>query len=381
MDTGEAVSAWSNPHQMNVAYSWKKTFGGANVDRGSSVQPTSDGGYIFTGSTLSFGASESDVWLVKTDAAGNKVWDRTFGGTRSDDGHTVRQTADGGYIIAATTESFGAGLSDAWLIKTDAAGNRVWDETFGGAAWDAAASVIETADGYVFAGYTTSYGAGSADVWLVKVDAAGSRVWDRTIGGTGADEAKAVRQTSDGGYIIAGITYSYGAGFYDIYLVKTDASGNKVWDRAFGGADADDGRSVEQTSDRGYTLTGYTRHADTDDAWLIKTDADGNRIWDKIFGGEFGDYGSTVQQTTDGGYIVTGWTSTTYGTGLSDVWLIKTDSSGIKTWDRTFGGEWSDEGFSGRPTADGGYIIVGATESYGAGAQDVWLIKTGANGR
>jgi len=361
---------------------FRVTLGGTGRDAGESVQQTSDGGYIITGFTESYGAGGSDVWLVKTDSLGSKVWDKTFGGAYTDEGSSVQQTSDGGYIITGSTGSYGDGQGDLWLIKTDAGGDKVWDTTFGGPGGDGGYSVEQTSDvGYIVVGTTHSRGAGGFDAWLIKTDDHGNEVWDTTFGGTGDDEGYSVQQTSDGGYVIAGYTASYGAGSADVWLSKTDSSGNQVWDKTFGGAGHDYGNSVQQTSDGGYVIVGLTDSygAGDDDVWLIKTDASGNKTWDRTFGGAGRDAGYSVQQTTDGGYIITGST-TSYGAGGDDVWLIKADSTGNKVWDKTFGGTDDDAGSSVQQTIDGGYIIAGSTNSYGADGYDVWLIKTDADG-
>jgi len=253
-----------------------------------------------------------------------------------------------------------------------------WEKTFGGAGDDRGFSVQQTSDGgYIIVGWTTSYGAGGADVYLIKVDANGNMQWSRTFGGRDADWGYSVQQTSDGGYIIVGETTSYGAGLVDVYLIKVDAKGNMQWNKTFGGAGYDWGYSVQQTSDGGYIIVGATSYgAGGDDVYLIKVDANGNMQWSKTFGGAIDDWGYSVQQTSDGGYIIVG-TTTSYGAGGGDVYLIKVDANGNMQWSKTFGGAGDDRGFSVQQTSDGGYIIVGTTTSYGAGWWDVYLIKLG----
>jgi hypothetical protein len=213
--------------QSAYAVTFAKTYGGTNNDEASSVQQTSDGGYIVAGYTQSFGAGSWDIFLIKTDANGDVQWAKTYGGTSSDFASSVQQTSDGGYIVAGTTWSFGVGDYDIFLIKTDANGNVQWAKAYGGTNEDRAFSVQQTSDGgYIVAGYTNSFGAGSHDIFLIKTDAYGNVEWAKTYGGTDGDYASSVQQTSDGGYIVAGGTYSFGAGWVDIFLIKTDANGD-----------------------------------------------------------------------------------------------------------------------------------------------------------
>ncbi len=358
---------------------WNKTFGGDSTERGWSVQQTSDGGYILVGDTRSYGAGGSDFWLVKTDSNGNKEWDKTFGGTGLEWACSVQQTSDGGYVLAGRTDSYGAGGGDFWLVKTDSNGNKVWDKTFGGTNSDSAHSVQQTSDGgYILAGDTGSYGAGNGDFWLVKTDSNGNKEWDKTFGGNSIDWAYSVQQTSDCGYILAGHTYSYGAGDEDFWLIKTDSEGNKEWDKTFGGTNGDRARSVQQTSDDGYILAGDTESYGVGswDFWLVKTDSEGNKVWDKTFGGTATDWAYSVQQTSDSGYILAGATMS-YGAGNFDFWLVKTDSNGNKEWDKTFGGTNDDRAESVRQTSDGGYILAGSMALFSAGPGYAWLIKVG----
>jgi len=247
---------------------------------GYSVQQTQDGGYIVTGTTNS--AGNGDIWLIKTDASGAPLWIRTFGGTGSEEGNAVQQTSDGGYVIAGYTFSFGHGGSDLWLVKTDASGDTLWTRAFGGTRNDFGYSVQETRDsGYIVAGNVGYYGPGGGDLWLVKTDASGDTLWTRTVGGTNDDAGYSVWQTLDNGYIVAGRTYSFGPGsptYPNVWLLRTDASGDTLWTRVYGGDSGDWARSVQQTQDGGYIVGGVTASfgAGNYDVYLIKTDGDGN---------------------------------------------------------------------------------------------------------
>jgi hypothetical protein len=359
---------------------WEKTFGGTGSDEGISVQQTTDGGYIITGHIRSFG--NTDVYLIKTDGNGDSLWTKTFGGTGSDEGFSIQQTTNGGYIITGYTESFGNGYRDVYLIKTDGSGNEQWNKTFGGTNLDKSHSVQQTTGGgYIITGFTESFGNGNKDVYLIKTDGNGDSLWTKTFGGTGDDWSFSVQQTIDGGYIITGYTYPFGNGDYDVYLIKTDGNGNEQWNKTFGGTGEDWGHFVQQTTDGGYIITGYTESFGNGnkDVYLIKTDGNGDSLWTKTFGGTGDDWSFSVQQTTDGGYIITGYTES-FGNGDYDVYLIKTDGNGDSLWTKTFGGTGEDWGVSVQQTTDGGYIITGTTYSYGNGDYDVYLIKTDGNG-
>jgi hypothetical protein len=356
-----------------------KTYGGTLDDYPSSVQQTSGGGYIVAGYTNSFGAGGSDIFLIKTYANGNVIWAKTYGGTGADSVYSVQQTSDGGYIVAGITRSFGAGGSDIFLIKTDANGNVIWAKTYGGTGNDVASSVQQTSDGgYIVAGRTNSFGAGYYDIFLVKTDTNGNVIWAKTYGGIYSDYAHSVQQTSDGGYIVAGYTWSFGAGWSDIFLIKTDADGNIIWAKTYGGTDYDWAYSVQQTSDGGYIVTGRTLSFGPGDIFLIKTNASGNIQWAKTYGGPTYKVAYFVKQTSDGGYIGSGTIQIAVFTHR--IFLVKTDANGNISWAKTYGGVWNEGGGSVRQTSDGGYIVAGFTASFGAGNNDIFLIKTDANG-
>ena len=354
---------------------FQKSFEGAGAEFGKDVKQTTDGGYIITGSTSSFGAGSSDVYLIKTDASGDTLWTKTFGGTVNDGGNSVQQCTDGGYIIAGYTSSFGADSTDVYLIKTDANGDTLWTKTFGGTDDDAGNSVQQTTDGgYIIAGSASSFGAGSSDVYLIKTDAYGDTLWARTFGGTVDDEGNSVQQCTDGGYIIAGSTSSFGAGSSDVYFIKTDASGDTLWAKTFGGTANDRGSSVQQCMDGGYIITGSTSSSGSSGFYLIRTDTSGVTLWTKAIGGTVS--GSSVQQTTDGGYIVAG-TRVNIASRTSYVFLVKTNSIGVVLWAKVFSPPARASGSSVQQTTDGGYIITGSKSWPG---QQAILIKTDSLG-
>jgi hypothetical protein len=362
---------------------WTRTYGGSGDDVGYSVQQTKDGGYIVAGYTTSFGAGGADMYLIKTDASGDTIWTGTYGGRLADYGYSVQQTTDGGYIIAGSTNSFGSGGTHAYLVKTNATGDTMWTKFYGGKNTCYVQAVRQTSDGgYIAAGNsTTSSDTFWGDVYLIKTNASGDTLWTKTYGGNSLDYANSVQQTTDGGYIVAGYTASFGAGGSDVYLIKTNADGDSLWTRTYGGAQGDYASSVQQTSDSGYIIAGktYSFGAGSGDVWLIKTNAAGDTLWTKTYGGTENEGGYSVQQTKDGGYIVAGYTNS-FGAGEYDVYLIKTDAYGDTLWTKTYGGTGDDEGYSVRQTSDGGYILAGYTNSFGAGGADGYLIKTDANG-
>ena len=346
---------------------------------GFAVESVSDGGFVVLGDTYSYSEGAHNVRLLKTDRAGTELWKKTYGGASNDVGRSVQETLDGGFIICGFTESYGAGGGDAWLIRTDSAGNEVWSKTFGGADYDHAYSVRQTTNGgFIVVGQTSSFGTGSSDVWLIKTDSSGNEVWSKTFGGALPDSGMSAHQTSDGGFVIAGKTGSYGAGSWDVWLIKTDSSGNEVWSKTFGGTSSDSGESVQQTTDGGFIVVGHTASygSGMSDGWLIKTDASGNESWNKKFGGAGEDYLSSVQQTADGGFILAGNTAS-YGAGGTDAWVILTDSSGNAIWQKTFGGNEDESGTCVNKTTDGGFVVSGHTESFARFPHDCdfWLLK------
>ena len=354
---------------------WDRTYGTASEEQARHMIQTSDSGYVIAGYNIEWVPMREgghDFWLVKTDMHGNTEWSQTYEVYIAAYSEPVIQTSDGGYAITGQGEGY-----DLWLIKTDALGNIEWARSYGGDDNYYAGSVIQTDDGgYAIAGKKGSFYAGEQDVWLAKTDASGNVEWDRTYGGSNNDIQYSLIQTSDGGYAVAGATNSYGAGSYDAWLFKTDPTGNIEWSEVYGGAGGENAISLIETSEGGYALAGLTDSygAGSDDFWLIKTDSAGKAEWNRTYGGDNYDHAWSVAQTRDGGYALAGDTKS-FGAGGYDFWLVKTDASGGMQWSQAYGGTGFDHALSVVQTDDGGYALAGYTASFGAGSYDFWLVK------
>jgi len=361
---------------------WDKTFGGSDRDVALSIMQTEDGGYAISGYTRSKGKGKADAWVIKLDEWGNMVWDKTFGLSDNDVAFSIIQTEDGGYAISGYTIFKNIGEADFYIIILDEKGNKLWNKTFFESNWDCAYSIIQTKDeGYVISGYTWSKGAGKADAWVIKLNNKGNMVWNKTFGGSENDEAHSIIQTKDGYYIIVGATQSKGAGEWDTWIIKLDEQGNMEWDKTFGGSDDDCAYSIIQTKDEGYAISGYTRSkgAGKADAWVIKLNNKGNMVWNKTFGGYDNDIARSIIQTEDGDYVIVGETQSK-GAGEWDAWIIKLDEQGNIEWDKTIGGSSWDSILSIIQTEDGDYVVAGWTMSKGAGEADAWVIKLDEKG-
>lgn len=309
-------------------FQWNKTFGGTNTEYATSIIQTTDGGYAVAGYTMSYGAGQRDFYVLKLNNSGNFQWSKTIGGTNYDEASSIVQTTDGGYVIAGRTQSFGAN-GDMYIVKLDANGNLQWNKTIGGTSYDFGCSIIQTTGGgYAVCGYTISFGTtGGFNFYIAKLDAGGNLLWSCTIGGSTGAGLNSIIQTADGGYAVAGVIQSFGAGGYDMYIVKIDSVGMLQWRRTLGGTGDD---------------------------------------------GAFG--GSTIIQTTDGGYTVVGDTRS-FGAGGSDIYIVKLNGSGTLQWSKTVGGTGYEDASSIIRTTDGGYVAAGRTNSFGAGNYDFYIVK------
>ncbi len=348
---------------VNAQIQFQRTVGGTMSEDGRSIVQTTDGGYVLAGRTSSFGAGNQDMYIVKLDAGGTLQWSRTVGGTSEDGGFSIIQTIDGGYAITGRTYSFGTGNKDMYIVKLDAGGALQWSRTVGGTANEDAWSIIQTTDGgYVVAGNTNSFGAGLSDMFIVRLDSSGTYQWCRTIGGTADENASSVKQTTNGGYIVAGSTNSFGVGLNDIFIVKLDGNGTLLWSKTVGGTNSDGAGSIILNTDGGYTVAGVTASfsAGDYDFYIVKLDTSGTILWSKTVGGTGTDGVNSIIQTTDGGFAAAGW-ETSFGTGNVDMYIVKLDASGTFQWSRTImeGSVYSDQALSIIQTTGGGLAVAG----------------------
>jgi hypothetical protein len=367
----------------NAQITFQKTYGGINVDQAYSVQQTTDGGYIMVGYTQ-LSANTTNVYLIKTNAYGDTLWTKTYGGTYDDQGYCVQQTTDGGYIIVGETQDFGAGWYDVYLIKTKSNGDTLWTRTYGGVNADLGVTVRQTTDGgYIISGHTANFGAPfhGWNSYLIKTDASGDTLWTKSYG-NGAmfqELGDFVQQTNDGGYIISGSAADTINTSPKIYLIKTNSFGDTLWTRTYGDTIwGEKGEGVQQTNDGGYIIFCNNAHA-----CLIKTNSNGDTLWTRSYGGSGGEIAFAGQQTTDGGYILAGYTTSFAAQYGNNIYLVKTNSNGDTLWSKTFGDyvvNSQDIATDVHQTTDGGYIITGYTATLGSGTMDIYLIKTDSLG-
>jgi hypothetical protein len=405
---------------------WQVGFGGSDFDGLASIEPTADGGYILAGGSYSEADGNkttpnwnaphtADAWIMRLNASGQRIWEASFGGFQTDLASSVRQTRDGGFIVAGWSSSSdngnksspNIGGEDGWVIRLDAQGDKLWDRSFGGGGFDLFFQVHELpGGGFVLGGISGS------DYWVVRIDAQGNKLWEKFYGGTAAEQLFDLRPTSDGGFILGGGSASTPSGnktspnfgSYDYWVVRVDANGNKLWDKSFGGSQDEEARSVWQTSDGGFMLAGRSYsgtngnktapNKGNSDYWLVRLDANGSKLWDKSFGGSGNDEWPTLHPMPDGGWILGGnsaspadgdKTSPFYGGEfwIGDYWIVRLDARGNQIWDQSFGGDGSEDLRSMRPTPDGGLILAGSSTSGATGNKttgsfgrdDWWIVK------
>jgi uncharacterized delta-60 repeat protein len=409
--------------QQAPAMQWQKCLGGTGEDVSYYIQPSPDGGNIvagYTGSTdgdvIGNHGGFSDAWVVKISSTGSLQWQKAMGGTSDDRAYSIQPTTDGGYIMAGHTISNDGdvtgnhGGQDAWVVKLSSTGSLQWQKTLGGTNGDVSYSIQTTPDGgYIMAGATGSNdddvtgNHGSFDAWVVKIVSTGSLQWQKALGGTGNDVANSIQLTTDGGYIMAGYTFSTDGdvtgnhGSKDAWVVKLNSTGSLQWQKALGGTGDDHANSIQLATDGGYIVAGATTSTNGDvtgnhggyDVWVVKLSSTGSLQWQNSLGGTNNDIAYSIQPTSDGGYIVAGYTMSTGGDvtgyhGNQDVWVVKLSSTGSLQWQKALGGLNNDYALGIQPTTDGGYIMAGYTFSINGdvtgnhgGFADAWVVKLG----
>ncbi len=392
---------------------WQKTIGGNSTEEFSDIHQTIDGGYILGGhsdSGISGDKTESsqgglDYWVVKLDPAGNIQWQNTIGGSNNDQLTSIQQTSDGGYILGGysgsgisgdKTESSQGGL-DYWVVKLDPIGNIEWQNTIGGGGNDILNSTQQSTDGgYILGGYSfsdlggdkTENNKGNSDYWVVKLDALGNIVWQNTIGGNKGDILNSIQLTTDGGYIVGGTSSSdfssdkaeNSLGFADYWVVKLDALGNIEWENTIGGSGGDGLYSLQQTTDGGYILGGESvsdisgdkteNSQGLGDYWIVKLNTNGGIQWQNTIGGNNVDQLFSIQESTDGGYLLGGTSfsgmsgdKTENSRGQYDYWIVKLDAIGNIRWQKTIGGSNDDLLFAVDQTIDEKILLGGWSSS------------------
>ena len=356
---------------------FEKIYGNTGYDYGYAAIQTYDKGYAVAGVTSSFGKGNTDAYLLKVDSLGEIRFHKTFGGINIDQAYSIQQTTDSGLVMAGYTNSFGNGGYDMYINKTDASGNIIWTKTYGGANWDFAYSIRQTSDGgYIVAGGTTSYGNGNEDMYLVKLNASGDTTWTKTFGGTDDEEAKSVKQTKDGGYILTGFTKSFGDNTGDIYTIKTNSKGELLWAYQYKGSKEDFSFDIIESASGKYIIVGKTKSNNTGDFDGVKIDISlsGSFISMDYWGGPKEDGIHAITESPGGRLAIGGYTYS-YGIGAADflLYLINPFNSA------TYGKQETEKIFSINKTKDGGYIICGTSNSLST-FEHIYLVKTDSNG-
>ncbi|PSR54850.1 hypothetical protein AHMF7605_15740 [Adhaeribacter arboris] len=421
---------------------WDKTLGGALDDNLTTIISTHDGGYLLGGfsnsgksgdkSEANKGQSTADYWVVKTDGTGNKIWDKTFGGTGIDELDGLLELASGGYLLSGSSDSkissdktqHSYGGKDYWILQIDEKGNKLWDKTYGGNGRDKLNTLITTRDGgYLLGGESDSkisgdksqLSRGASDFWVIKLNSTGNKLWDKTIGGTGTDALYSLITAPDGSYLLGGNSWSEtggdksegSRGFMDYWIIKIKEALPFMaqWDRRYGGSGNDNLTSVIKTSDGGYLSGGYTNSGvggevsqpsqGNYDYWIVKSDKNGKKLWDKRYGGREDDFLNRVYPTKDGGYLLGGSSlsgksgdKTEASRGNWDYWIVKVDKQGNKQWDKTFGGSSADNLRKVLQLPSGEYVLGGNSSSPKSGdksqvswgSSDYWIIKISSTG-
>jgi len=353
---------------------FEKTFGGPQDDIANSIIIENGELYIF-GTTKSLGDVNGDHYLIKTDLDGNVLFEKNFGGASLEDGVKIITTNDGNFILIGTTESLGAGQKDIHVIKIDNQGNQLWENTFGGTLNDTPADIIELSNSeFCIAGTTESFGAGSRDIYLVWIDQNGNFIRETTHGGANIDGSAELLEISNQEIMVYGYTMNFGATSRDLYLYKTNFLGDSLWSQRYGGAGYEESQAFAQTQNGDYILCGHSSSTDPNhNIYGVKIDVNGNQVWDVNFGGSQHDGGEALLINSDGNYVFIGRTMSS-GAGMRDAMMVVCDPNGQTNSTKYFG-DTQDDRIDDIVEYGGYYYLVGQSNSFSNGDNDVYLIK------
>lgn len=361
-------------HATEKKDEWEVTLGGNKDEAGWYVLSTQEGGSLVTGYTNSYGSGESDIWIVKFDENGNEIWNKTFGGAGTERGKAIQNTPDGNYIVVGTTNSYGNGYDDIWIIKLDTNGNEKWNQTFGGPDNDTGRSITLDDDMYVILGETWSYGSGKSDFWLIKTDSQGNEIWNKTYGGSEEDQGRFLIY-SDKGYVLTGGTRSYGNGEEDIWVLKVDEEGNEKWNNTFGTNERIEYcNQLIQSENKSFVLVGHSlsKNYSSLKGMVVKTDNQGRLEWKKELEEDV-DTGLSSILMADESYLGIGYIGS-FTNGQQDVLLVKIDFSGGIIWTKSMGkGNYTDAGIWTSGNEDN-YFIAGYRENIVDGENNLDLL-------
>lgn len=345
------------------------------------VLVTPDGGYLIAGSTNNSNPVDADLYVLKTDAQGNFLWGKTYGGPKPEYAFSMIETADGNYFVLGYSQSFSSGDFDTYLIKIDPTGTLLWQKVYGGTGNEHGKEIIKSSDGnYVFVGSSNSNFT-SQQAFLTKIDLAGTVLWTKNYGGNMEEGGNSVKETQGGGFIVSGQTFSYGQNNGSVYLVKTNNMGDTTWTKFYNtGTIISEATSIVSNNDGSYVFAVRDSSANSDvDVRIMKTDPMGAILWNKLYGGTKKDTPKRIISTTDGGYVLAS-TSRSFGWINPDMWILKLNASGDTLWTNHFGGINHEHGNDIKQTVDGGYIAVGHAKSYGTDGQRIMLVKMNSSG-
>ncbi|UCE21677.1 MAG: PQQ-like beta-propeller repeat protein [Candidatus Aminicenantes bacterium] len=369
---------------LSLNAQWARTYGGSEDDFAYSIQQTTDGGYIVAGKTKSFSdeSDEGDIWILKLASDGTVEWQKEYGKYyrySDDEVYSIQQTTDGGFIVGGYYSS----LNDIWIFKLSSGGDIEWQKAYESRGREIQ-SIRQTTDGgYIVACGEVSYYYIGIDYEnnVLKLASDGTIVWQKSYGDLWSERSRSIQPTSDGGYVLAGRTESYGVGNGDVWVIKLASDGTVEWQKTYGGSRDEEGLSVKQTTDGGYVVAGTSSSFGVGytDIWVFKLASDGSVEWQKTYGGSQDEEAYSIGPTSDGGYIVAGQTES-FGVEETDIWVFKLASDGTVEWQKTYGGSQDEEAYSIRQTTDGGYILAGSTDTYGAGKHDIFILKLSPNG-